>query len=135
MDFTKLLDTRYLFQIYPPAGFDWPTRILLLVIFLGAIALAIYADKKIKHAGIFKKVWQKTQVWGWSSGIFGLIIMSFREVGAIYLSQRFWLLLWLLIIFLWLAYILYYWKKVIPRKEALKQKSAEYNKWLPKKKK
>lgn len=136
MDITKLFDTSYLFQIYPGVGFDWPIRILLLFIFLGAMAIAILADKKTKKApGIVKKVWLKLQIWGWTSGIFGLILVSFREVGAIYLSQRFWLFLWLLIVFLWLAYILYYWKMVIPQKEERKQESEEYNKWLPKKKK
>lgn len=135
MDLTKLFDVGYLFQIYPGAGFDWPIRIVLIILFLGAIAFAVFAGKKIKPQGIMKKVWYKLQVWGWTTGIFGLIFVSFREAGAVYLSQRIWLLLWILIMMVWLLYILYYWKKVVPKKEELKQQTEEYNKWLPKKKK
>lgn len=136
MDFAKLFNTDYLFQIAPSAGFDLPMRIVLYFIFIAAIVIAVMAGKKIRHAsGIMKKVWYKLQVWGWSSGIFGLLLVSFRELGAIYLSQRFWLFMWILFIFLWLLYIVYYWKKVVPQKEAKKQESAEFDKWLPKKKK
>lgn len=136
MDLSKLLDTKYLFQIYPGAGFDWPVRLALLLVFIGAIVIAILADKKhTQAAGAMKKVWKKLQVWGWTSGVFGLIFVAFRETGAIYLSQRFWLLLWLVFIFVWLAYIIYYWKKVVPKKEEVKAQSQEFDKWLPKKKK
>lgn len=136
MDLTKLLDWSYLTHNYAIAGFSWPVRIILLLIFIGALITALYATQKLKkHPGLKKRLWLKLQVWGWSTGLFGLLLIIFREIRAIYLGSRIWLLLWLIAIFIWLGFIIYYWKIKIPLKEEQAKTQAEFNKWLPKKKK
>lgn len=135
MDLTQIFNLSYLFNRYPPAGFTWPFRIALLIIFLAAIVLAIISKKKLKKvSGSSKRGWYKLQVWGWSTGIVGLLLMSFREVRALYISARAYLLLWLIIIFVWLIFILIYWKKVVPARESTIKDNEEFTKWLPKKK-
>lgn len=135
MDFTKLIDLDYLFYRLPPAGFSWPFRIVLLVIFVGCMLLAIFSRQKAKTSpGILKLAWRKMQTWAWSVGIVGLLLMGFREVRAIYLGSRAWLLLWLLISLAWLVTILIYWKKEIPKKQEYIKAQEEYNRWLPKRK-
>lgn len=136
MDITKLLDMNYLFHPYPLAGFSWPFRIFLLVVFLGAIIFAIITSKKKQTApSITRKGWYKLQVWGWSTGVVGLLLMFFREIRVIYFSSRGYLLLWFLIIIVWLIFIFVYWKKTIPDKAKREKEAEEFNKWLPKKKK
>ncbi len=136
MDLTQLFNLDYLFHPYPLAGFSWPFRIFLLVVFLGAITFAIYAGKRNKKASsITRKGWYKLQVWGWSTGLVGLLLMSFREVRALYFGSRGYLLIWFVVIIVWLLSILIYWKKVIPDKEKREKKAEEFNKWIPKKKK
>ncbi|MFA5127021.1 MAG: hypothetical protein WC465_03420 [Patescibacteria group bacterium] len=136
MDLTKLTHWSYLFQIYTYEQLSWPTLIGLLVIFVGSIVLAIYSHKKVKNSsGVMKVVWQKLTAWGWSTGLVGLLLVSFRAATAMYLSARLWLLLWLLIILVWLGYILFYRLSIVPKKQAEREKNIEYNKWLPKPKK
>ena len=135
MDFTKIFNTTYLFERLPDAGFSWPIRAALLALFIGAIILAVISQLKLKKSsGFSKKLWYKLQVWGWSTGLVGMTMFYFREVGALYLSARFWLLLFLLIVVVWLIFILVFWKRQVPDKEEAQKKEQEYDKWLPKQK-
>lgn len=133
MDLNKLTNFHYLFSPYPDMGFSWLMRIVLLVIFLGAIALALLSARQNKKAlGPIKKVWKKWQVWGWTTGAIGLLLIFFREVNAIYLSSRGYLLIWLVAVAIWAILIIIYWKKKVPAKKKLIQEQEEFNKWLPK---
>ena len=135
MNLEKLLDLTYLFERYPSDGFSLPVKIALLVIFILAIILAIYAHRKIKPSyGASKKLWRKLEAWGWTTGLMGLVFVYLREVQALYLSSRFWLLLFLLIIIIWLLFIFRYWKKGVPNKEEAAKQEKEFDKWLPKRK-
>ena len=136
MDITKLFNWSYLFSAYAPAGFSWTLRIVLGVLFVGAIVLAVIAMKKIKKTvGPNKVVWKKLTVWGWTIGLIGLLLMFFREVRTLYLGARLWLLLLLLLGLVWLIFILIYRVKVLPRQEKIRQETEEFNRWLPKSKK
>lgn len=134
MDLQKLLNLSYMFDRFPPAGFSWPLRIVLLVLFIGSIVLALYANKQIAKKDLRKKLWQKIQVWGWTNGILGLFFVIMREVRAIYLSSRGWLLLFIIIMIVWLAFIIKFAKTKLPDKEELIKKQEEFDKWLPKRK-
>ena len=134
MNLEKLFDLAYMFNRFPPAGFSWPIRIALLLIFVGSIILALYAQKKINEKGLSKKLWQKIQVWGWTNGLVGLLFVFFREVKTIYLGSRGWLLIFIIIMLIWLAFIIKFAKTKIPNKEAQDKKKQEVDKWLPKRK-
>ncbi len=133
MDLSKLTNFHYLFSPYPEMGFSWLMRIILLLIFVSSIVLAVISSRQNKRAlGPIKKVWKKWQIWGWTVGIIGLLFILFREVNAIYLSSRGWLLIWLLVAFIWAIFIIVYWKRKVPAKEKLIKAQEEFNKWLPK---
>lgn len=134
MDLSKLLDLSYLFYRFPPAGFSWPIRIILLVVFIGSIVVAICSASKIKKNPINKKLWQKIQVWTWTNGLIGLTLVGLREVRAIYLSARGVLLLFIIIMLIWLVFIIKFAKTKIPNKEEVTKKQEEFDKWLPKRK-
>ncbi|MBT4209618.1 MAG: hypothetical protein HOE19_01745 [Candidatus Komeilibacteria bacterium] len=134
MNLEKLFDLAYMFNRFPPAGFSWPIRIALFIVFIGSIILAIYAQKKINEKGLSKKLWQKIQVWGWTNGLVGLVFMSFRETRALYLSARGWFLIFIIIMIIWLVFIIKFAKTKIPNKEEREKKEQEFDKWLPKQK-
>jgi|GEM_PF-2154794 hypothetical protein len=135
MNLDKLLDWSYLFYRLPPAGFSWGMRIFLLIIFIGALILAIMAGIKYsKKQPIVRKFWRKIQVWGWSTSLMGLLLFYFREVRAIYLSSRAWMFIWLIIALVWLVFIIVYLFRVIPKKQEAKKSQEDFDKWLPKKK-
>lgn len=132
MDLSKLTNLHYLFSPYPDMGFSWLMRSILLITFVGAIVLALLSGRQNKKAlGPIKKVWKKWQVWGWTVGLMGLLLIIFREVNAIYLSSRGWLLTWLLVATIWAIFIIIYWKRKVPAKKKLLQEQEEFNKWLP----
>lgn len=135
MDLTKLFNLHYLFQRYPVAGFSWSLRIVLLILFIGAICIAIYAHWKLKkESSLIKRVWRKLEVWGWTIGLIGLLLVMFREVRALYLSSRGVLLLLIIAMFIWLIPIFITWIKS-KKEQVQKDKDREvFKKWLPKKK-
>lgn len=134
MNLGKLFDWQYLTAPYALTGLSWPMRIILLALFVFAIIAGIKAGQKIKAGAGFKKLWLKIQTWGYSIGVVGLLLIFFREVRAVYLGSRIWLLLLLLVAFVWLGFIIRYWKIQVPLQSKLKQEKAEFEKWLPKKK-
>ena len=67
-------------------------------------------------------------------GLIGEVIVWFRYERVYVLSARFWLLVWLIGLVVWLAFILKYQLKVIPQARAKLQKTQDFNKYLPKKK-
>lgn len=133
MGLTKLLDWGYLIERYPAAGFSWTLRIILLIIFIGGIVMALYAYTKLKDKTPPKNLWIRLQTWGWSVGVVGLLLMIFRETRAIYLSARLYLLLWLVVTFVWLIYIIYYAKVILPRQKRHEEIDDEIKNIYPKK--
>ena len=136
MNLSKFLHWSYLWQPYAPIGFSWPMRILLLVLFVGSIILAIWSHRQIKNLqGPKKTLAKKIRAWGISTGLVGLILVFFREVQALYLGSRLFLLGWILFMLAWLITIIIYWRKDLPQKQAAIKAQAEFNKWLPQSKK
>lgn len=134
IDFKKFLDLHYLFAPYTNSGLSRPFQIGLLALFVISLAVGIVAGlHRAKSTNIYKRGWRRWQIWGWSNGLVGLLLVAFRESRAAYLGSRVWLLLWLLIALLWLLLILKYWLLTIPAKNKEIQKTAEFNKWLPNK--
>lgn len=135
MDLTNLLHWWYLIERYPQAGFSWPMRIVLLIIFIGSILAALHAFNQLRNKVAPKSLWIRLQTWGWASGLVGIILMIFRETRAIYLASRLWLLLWILIVFIWLGYIIYFKIKILPTMKKHDEVDQEtYGKYLPHKK-
>ena len=135
MDIEKLIDLNYLFDRYPDNGFSLQIKIFLILYFVISIIIAIKAGKKLNDKpGIMKKTYNSLENWGWTTGILGLSLFFFREVNAMYLGSRIWMLILLLSTFLWLLIIFRYYKKEIPKKEKLKKEREEFSKYLPRKK-
>lgn len=136
MDLEKSVNWYYLTHRFPPGGFSWPLRIFFIILFGGALALAIYSGiKRGKISGYSKKLWNKIQIWGWTVSLIGFSLFLFREVRAIYLSARIYMFSWVLITIIWLIVIVVMHKLNTPNKEEMAKKKKEYDKWLPQQKK
>ena len=135
MNLEKLINLNYLFDRYPDYGFSLPTKIFLILYFVISIIIAIKAGKKLNtNPGIMKRTYNSLENWGWTTGVLGLLLFFFREVNAIYLGSRIWMLLLLIFTIIWLILIVKYYKKEIPKKEELKKEKEKFSKYLPRKK-
>ena len=135
MNLEKLINLNYLFERYPIDGFSLPIKSFLIIIFIISIIIAIISGKKLKNnPGIMKKVYNKLQNWGWTTGLIGFLLFFFREVNTIYLGSRIWMIILLISSFIWLLTIFKYYKKEVPKRKIEKKEKEEFNKYLPKKK-
>lgn len=135
MNLAKLFDWSYLTHRYAIENLSWWTLSILLIIFGAALIAAISVTKKLKDKNVgARKFLTKIQIWGFSASIVGALLIFFREVRALYLSSRILLLLWLIIILVWLGFLIYEWKVILPKKKQDQKSQEEFTKWLPKKK-
>ena len=113
------------------------TVYFLLAVFGIVILIAIIfkvIQKTIKGDTFNKNLLQKYFVAFLTMGLIGEVMVWFRYERVYFLSARFWLLVWLIILIIWLAFILKYQLKIIPKFRTDLQKTKEFNKYLPKKK-
>lgn len=135
MNLAKLFDWSYLTHRYAVENLSWWTLSILIIIFGAALIAAILVTKKLKDKNVgARKFLTKIQIWGFSSSIVGAFLIFFRQVRALYLSSRILLLLWLIVVLVWLGFLIYEWKVILPKKKQDQKSQEEFTKWLPKKK-
>ncbi len=135
MNLEKLINLNYLFERYIIDGFSLPIKFFLIIIFIISIIIAIISGKKLKNnPGIMKKLYNKLQNWGWTTGLIGFLLFFFREVNTIYLGSRIWMIILLISSFIWILTIFKYYKKEIPKRKKNKKEKEAFNKYLPKQK-
>ncbi len=104
------------------------------IVFFGLLVLAslvcavIYNKEKGNYVLRFGAKYLKN--WFLSSGLTGFLFLFFNYERAIFLSSRFWYLVWFLAYGLWLFFILKKIKK-LPEKETSLRKQAQFDKYLP----
>ncbi|MBU4421347.1 hypothetical protein L6259_01865 [Candidatus Parcubacteria bacterium] len=133
---TPLLKFGFWFNIAPPPllpFFYWAFFIFFVVLLFGGIVCGrIYKKEKENFVLRFSAKYLKN--WFIVAGITGLLLLLFGYERAVFLSARFWFLVWAIGFGIWLGFIIKKIKILPTRKEELKR-HAEYNKYLPKAKK
>jgi len=131
-----LLTFSFWFSITPPPLlpiFYWVFFILFSVLFLiGIVCRWIY--KKEKNNFVLRFSAKYLKKWFILSGALGFLLLMFSYERAVFLSARFWFLIWGVGFGVWLGFIIKKIKTLPDRKDELKR-HAEYNKYLPKTKK
>ncbi len=132
MQFQNLLEVDYWFgQPFSAQG-----RSLWLLI--GGFLLFVLAGLICKIAAQFQEEKYKTSVLkrfgtlGLTLGFFGLVWMFFRQEGVMLLSYRFWLLVWVIALGLWLYSIIKYLVTRVPEIKSEQDRRARIEKYLPK---
>lgn len=101
--------------------------IVFLVLLLG---LAVYSKFKKKDKGIYFRIWNKLTSFGTTNLVIGLFLLFFTYEEVIFLSMRFWFLLWLASMIFWLQLIHKESKKIPEIREKRKQEE-EFKKYIP----
>ncbi len=96
---------------------------LLVVVF---VVFLILQKKKTIYRNLFRKLGS----FSISNAILGAIILFFIYESVPFLSARFWILLWVIGMIVWLYFILKRIKEIPKRKEEL-EKEKEFKKYIP----
>jgi len=138
MDVKQLFELSYWLTPHP-GPLDMKTVIFFLILFgsgiAGKIGLKIYQKKnKITFTKPEKKLFAKIESLCLTMGSFGLVWLFFAYENIIFLSGRYFFVLWCISVGIW-AYLIwhYYETNMQPAIKALKERE-ELEKYLPKKK-
>lgn len=131
----KFFQPAYLFELRP---YTYPQTIKAMLIFFGlmivvGVGLKIYKETK-KLEKFQNKLLERYFSLLTTMGIIGVLIVWLRFERVNLLASRFWLLIWVIILLIWLYPILKYQLVVAPvaQKRAIEKKL--FQKYLPKKK-
>ncbi|MEI6288589.1 MAG: hypothetical protein WCP18_03365 [bacterium] len=131
----KFFTPSYFFDMQP--SIEPKTAYFLLGVF-GIMAIAgigiMIAKKVKKYEAHFAFLLQKYATCLLTMGLIGLIMVWLRFEQAFFLSSRFMLVIWLLAFAWWLAMIIKYQYKALPKIKEQIAKHQEFRKYLPKRK-
>ncbi|TSC92805.1 MAG: Uncharacterized protein CEN89_435 [Candidatus Berkelbacteria bacterium Licking1014_7] len=129
IDFSKLLDKKYLFNIYP----DKLSLMWYLLGFFGAlIIIAILIAIIYRPENYLKKEFSvKIQKMLWTCALVGFMLLFFRWQYLGILGKRFYLLIDFIILAAWSIYLIIYKTLILPKKLNFYQKQLEFKKYLP----
>jgi len=135
LNVAKFFDPSRLFHLQPAIALS---TIYFLLVAFGILVIASIVVKFLKKNGngdnFLKNLYEKYFSVFLTMGIIGLVLTWFRYERVYVFSARFWLLLWFIGLVSWLTIIFRYQFKTIPQLREKKQKTREFNKYLPKKK-
>lgn len=124
-----LLNINFWFNLRPG-----PLQALFLKIFLIfliiLLLLSIFSGIRQMKKGLYRPIWKRVYNFSLSNLIIGLILLFFNYESAVFLSARFWLAFWFIIILIWIFYIIKDFHKILIRQKNL-SKEKEYKKYLP----
>jgi hypothetical protein len=129
----NLLSFKYWFNLTPEPFLSFTLN--ALYIFFGALLILGLAARvvagRMKQNAVLKKSYEKFYHLLATMGVFGLILLFFRQQQVVFLSAPFWLIIWLIVLLVWLAFVLRY---VLVKAPKLREQMAlknELKKYLP----
>jgi hypothetical protein len=136
-DWHLLLSARFWFTPQPGPLLSVVARFLLIIFAVCLIlATGFFIWSYFKRGDhITFKLLKKFQNFFTTLGIVGFAILFFFWQQIPYLSSRFWLIVWLLILLIWAGYIGRFAFFEAPKKRTELQEKAKFEKYLPKKRK
>jgi len=126
----NLINWNYWFSLHPEALTPLAQRLFIgFIILLAVICLLTTLVKN--RSGLYRGFLKKIYSFCFSNAVIGLFFLFFNYELIPFLSARFWLGFWLILMIIWLIFILKYLRQV----PAIKKKivaEKELNKYLPK---
>jgi hypothetical protein len=92
--------------------------------------LSIYVSFRKRKKGAYFQIWSKLSSFGITNFFIGLFLLFFTYEGLVFLSMRFWFLLWLLVMIFWL-YSIYKKFKKIPDILVKRKQAEDFKKYIP----
>lgn len=137
IDWSVLL-TKSFWLSAQPGIMTRPLAIGLLVIFsaclLVAVVMAIVMARR-RQRGPALRLWRKMQNLCSTFGIIGFVILFFFWQQVPYLSSRWWLLVWLVGVLIWLGFIGRFGFVDLPARQAELERARAQEQYLPPRKK
>lgn len=125
----NLLNLNYWFDMKPPYFTSGSEKIyIIFLLFLICTATLFFILKRKK--GFYKKIFEKFYSFSISNLIVGIFLLFFRYERASFLSGRFWMGLWFILMLVWGFFILKNINK-IPEKIKKAKQQKEKNKYIP----
>ena len=130
-----LLSLSFWFKLAPdpllPAFYYGFVIFFGLLIFASVACGGIYKQQKENYLLRFGAKYLKN--WFLAAGAFGYLLIFFGYERAVFLSSRFWYIVWFLSFGLWLFFIIRKIKK-LPSKQKEMRRQEQFERYLPKKK-
>lgn len=104
---------------------------LFLFLFLLGIVLRIQAKHRAKDRSQ-KKLFRSFSSVCFTASLLGFILLFFRYEETPFFGARFWFLLWVLMIILWVGFLLRYFFRIVPEKQKRLFEQRQREKYLPK---
>jgi hypothetical protein len=125
----NLLTAQFWFNQQPGVFIPSTQTAILIIIALFAV-LAVTAYFLSKKKWFYKPLFQRLLTFFVCNAIIAALLDFFTEEYVPFLSARFWILLWAIVMIVWLGFIVAYAKKFPVKKEQL-AREQEYKKYLP----
>lgn len=127
----NFLTWNFWFSARPGAFIGFSLKIVLAFIFLLIIlSVASGVIKKRWSKSLYSSFWSGLYAFFLTNAIIGSVLTFFNYEMVPFLSSRFWLLLWVIGMLVWLFFI-YRIAIKIPEKRARLEKEKEFNKYIP----
>ncbi|MFA6194571.1 MAG: hypothetical protein WC719_02380 [Patescibacteria group bacterium] len=126
----NLLTLDYWFNLTPEAFVPLAQKsFITLVVALAAAALLIAIIKS--RGGIYRGFFKRLYAFCLANAIIGLLFLFFNYEGVPFLSARFWLGLWVLMMIAWIIPVIIS-LKAIPQKKKEREQEENLKKYIPK---
>lgn len=121
-----------LFQMNPAPLEGLGLNILLVLFSLNIIAgvATIYVVRQKKFDSYINSGMKKIRTLFFTMGFFGFLYTFFAYEGAVILSARIWLLVWVASVIIWTYFIIIYFMKHVPRLKMESVKKRNFSKYL-----
>ena len=132
IDFSKFLELAYWFQ--PRPGILDPGYRYSLMAFFGCIvvlAVLFYLLRKRLQYKAYRTLYLKLGRLCLTFGLVGFAWLFFRDERIIYLGMRFWFLILLISMAVWLVFILRHYFIDVPKRKKELDEKKEFDKYLP----
>lgn len=125
----NLLTWHFWFNLRPE-----PLLPIFVNIFLGFLILlllaSIFTGIKQSRKGLYKIFWKKAYNFSIGNLIIGAVFFFFNYERAAFLSARFWLAIWIIIMLWWLWPIVKQYR-LVPAKQKQLAQEQEFKKYIP----
>jgi uncharacterized protein YacL len=125
----NLLTFKFWLASRPPKLLPQYQNILYAVTAIFIISSFVFARLKNKK-GVYQKIYAKLFDFSVANSIISLFILFFNLETIAFFSARFWFIIWLVEIIIWLIFIFKDFKK-IPKRRAEFKKQEEFKKYIP----
>lgn len=131
------LNLNYWFQTPEPAGFGKLSPVAILSTLLIIFVLLIVTIKlfKTKLEPPQQKFLSKVIAWLFAFGPLGWFLVLARNQGIVFVSDRFWWVVWALLLLLVIVYLYRYYRQKLPQLQAQYKAYQVKKKYFPVKKK